>query len=78
MRIYVGFLRVLMPSIIEMPGSFQGASFQMENLSQMTPKEFFDLDYLLPEFAEERSVDLRDILSFYETPFVELRKMYDR
>jgi hypothetical protein len=72
-RLYIGFVRVLMPSIM-IPDHLQESNFSMDNLSQMTPKEFFGMSDLLPNLAEETSMDLEEILEFYMTPFQELRQ----
>ena len=64
---------MLMPSIM-ISEDLQQSHFSIDNVSQMTPREFFDLSHLLPKLADETSMDLEDVLEFYRTPLQELRQ----
>jgi hypothetical protein len=78
MKVYMGFMQMLMPQIIKMPEHLKSHFEQLESVARMTPKEYFDAfnqyPRFVPGFSEEVCLDLQDVLEFYKTPFLQLRK----
>jgi hypothetical protein len=78
MKVYMGFMQMLMPQIIKMPEHLKSHFEQRESVARMTPKEYFDAFNQYPRFvagfSEEVCLDLQDVLEFDKTPFLQLRK----
>jgi hypothetical protein len=76
MRLYMGFMQMLMPKIINVPDELKpSVEKTLNNLGNMTPTTYFEtfeeVSQLLPKLNEETLTDLKDILDFYAKPLVD-------
>lgn len=78
MKLYMGFMQVLMPEIIKVPAELNPSLARaLDDAGDVTPATFFAAcqysSQILPKLKEETSIDLQDILKFYATPIRQLR-----
>jgi hypothetical protein len=82
MRLFTGFVQVLMPKMIKAPAELRpSVAKALDGIGDMTPATYFQMFQefsLLPKLREETSIDLQDILEFYGTPLRQLQHAFER